>query len=270
MKDSNYSKYFINGVIVVVFSASAYLKLYTYYDFLIIISKLLGITIDSALIVANILVAIEIFVAFNFLFMQNTKTIILLTSIIVLFFTFIAVYFLFLGEENCYCFGSYFISSPFLTITKNIILLLLLWVLYKYYNVKRNDYLFEIFSLIVIIFAIQYIFNKPMNYFNDYNLVSVSVIQAKNNPDYLFVDARDKHHYNLHRIEGAINIPFVPGEFDISKYINLLNSEEYKDKTIVTYCDNNMCSLSKYLAFELRKIYSNRRIYYLDGGIEKW
>ena len=78
----------------------------------------------------------------------------------------------------------------------------------------------------------------------------------------IFVDARPPEFYKKLHIKGAINIP--AGEGEKLKKKNIPN-----DKIIITYCDDNVCILSKELAMELYSLGFNN-VYYLKNGFTAW
>ncbi len=75
----------------------------------------------------------------------------------------------------------------------------------------------------------------------------------------IFIDARPKEFYNKLHIKGAINI--TPEQIE---KVTLP-----KDKIIITYCDNQMCELSKELALELYSLGFDK-VYYLKDGLDSW
>ena len=81
----------------------------------------------------------------------------------------------------------------------------------------------------------------------------------------IFIDARDPEEYDLGHIQGAINIPYDYYE----EYEDLINELD-EEKTYITYCNGEECSLSIDLADYLynEKLFDTILIF--EGGWPEW
>ncbi|MFP5212118.1 MAG: rhodanese-like domain-containing protein [Acidobacteriota bacterium] len=81
----------------------------------------------------------------------------------------------------------------------------------------------------------------------------------------VFLDARHKESYLIGHIEGAKSLPW--NDFDAS--FNEVMADIPKDTVLITYCDGEMCGLSKELAVALsEKGYTNVKV--LLNGWTAW
>jgi rhodanese-related sulfurtransferase len=62
-----------------------------------------------------------------------------------------------------------------------------------------------------------------------------------------FIDARPDEHYRSGHIQGARNLPWE----DFAARFEVATADMVSDAVIITYCDEESCSLSKDLAFAL-------------------
>ncbi len=92
---------------------------------------------------------------------------------------------------------------------------------------------------------------------------AIAMYQSNNT---VFIDARFPEDYEMGHIKGALLLPFE--EYD--DYIDEIRSEVPKDAPIVTYCSEEDCDASLYLARILREDEGYKEIYTLYGGYEKW
>lgn len=169
------------------------------------------------------------------------------------------------------CFGnSNFLSEPIPSVIKNIFLLA-----YSGYLLKKETqplHLLESSVLNVLIVAFLYAYSafnigvSPVNVqyitLEELTKDNFSEITINN----IFIDARPPNLYAEEHILYAINLPY----YDIG--MNLSPAKKYlknKSKRVITYCDSQVCTLSKKLAYSLsQKI--NIKVYILKGGLENW
>lgn len=139
---------------------------------------------------------------------------------------------------------------------------------------------------ILIILAFTLITAATVNYFSEYGIPlirtnsylpieksklktgnSINVQKAyelMDNKNVKFVDARDKLLYDDEHIQGSLNISVM--EFDPESPI--LEKINKKDSVII-YCDDEICGLSKKLLEKLDKL-GFKNLFVLEGGWELW
>ena len=96
----------------------------------------------------------------------------------------------------------------------------------------------------------------------------LSLMEAKakyEDPDVIFVDAREPEEYKAGHITGAVLLPFDW----LDDYWPQVEGKLPRDREIVTYCSGAECESSLFLARYLRdKGYENLSIFY--GGWAQW
>lgn len=80
----------------------------------------------------------------------------------------------------------------------------------------------------------------------------------------VFLDARDNYFYTQEHIQGALSLP--PDYFDY-EFPRL--ADQLTDKTVITYCDGELCSLGHELAIML-KDQGLPEVYVLVNGWWLW
>ena len=125
------TKYLISGV----FIFSAFTKLFDYQNTIIFFNELFGSGLLYSKIFLSLLVFVEMTIAYLLLFdyLKNKLAYILIIALMVLFLL-ANILFAISGKNNCGCFGTAIISSPFASFVKNII------ILFSIYHL-RNDFL---------------------------------------------------------------------------------------------------------------------------------
>ncbi len=115
-----FAKYLLSGIFVF----SAFMKLFDYQNTIVFFDELLQIGILYSKIFLSVLVLLEIIIAYLLLF-DYLKSKLVYIFIISLMIVFLSTNILFAinGKENCGCFGTAIISSPFVSIIKNIIVI---------------------------------------------------------------------------------------------------------------------------------------------------
>ena len=121
-----FTKYLISGV----FIFSAFTKLFDYQNTIIFFDDFFGIGLFFSKIVLSVLVFIEIIISYLILFdyLRSKSIYVFIISLMTVFIT-TNILFAVSGKSNCGCFGTAIISSPFVSIIKNIIILLLIFFL---------------------------------------------------------------------------------------------------------------------------------------------
>ena len=101
---------------------------------------------------------------------------------------------------------------------------------------------------------------------DDPPLLTFADAQAKfEDPDVIFLDAREPEDYNAGHIARALSLPFE----QLDTYWPEVEAKLPKDREIVTYCSGAECELSLFLARHLRQLgYEKVSIFY--GGWLKW
>ncbi len=99
----------------------------------------------------------------------------------------------------------------------------------------------------------------------DKTLTYEQVVKLLDNPDFIFIDARDKEKYEAGHIGNATNIfPYEEEDIYMEKIYSLP-----RDKKIVVYCDGGNCDLSHHLAEDL-VINGYENVFIYSGGWEQW
>jgi len=116
-----FTKYLISGV----FIFSAFTKLLDYQNTIIFFDELFVIGLFYSKILLSVLVFVEIIIAYLLLFdyLKNKLAYVFIIALMVLFLL-ANILFAISGKNNCGCFGTTIISSPLMSIAKNIIILL--------------------------------------------------------------------------------------------------------------------------------------------------
>ena len=120
-----------------VFIFSGYTKLYPIEPFEYTFVDIGIVNWQIAPFVARLLIALEFFIGGLLLFNISLRKIAykLGISILLLFCVYLILLILYSGNKgNCGCFGTYIVMTPLQALIKNIIMLALFFVLYKYYN----------------------------------------------------------------------------------------------------------------------------------------
>lgn len=82
----------------------------------------------------------------------------------------------------------------------------------------------------------------------------------------VFIDARMPEEFEEGHIKGALLLPFE--EYD--DYIGAILKKVPKDAAVITYCGEEDCDVSLYLARVLREDEGYEEVYTFYGGYEEW
>ncbi len=82
----------------------------------------------------------------------------------------------------------------------------------------------------------------------------------------VLIDARSHEEYQQKSIPNALSIPFVGRKTNIDTVAQFVQ----EDVIIVTYCESIVCNLSRDLAKLIKQRYPFAKIYFLEGGFERW
>jgi rhodanese-related sulfurtransferase len=91
------------------------------------------------------------------------------------------------------------------------------------------------------------------------------MIELKDNPEVIIIDARTEENYSRGKIGNAINIYPYDDEQKMMESIFSLP----QDKPIIVYCDGGSCDLSHLLAKNLLSL-GFKRVFLYAGGWEEW
>jgi len=185
-----------------IFLFSVYTKLISYEDFNSFLENLFQIPWRLALIVANILLAIEFFLGVSFVIEKNIDSLIGVSLFLLIVFTiFNALLFIFDLSSECYCFGNFWSMSPIESIIKNCIMICGLFYL------KKTNFSFlrvkQFFVLVIIILIFNFSLTTPANLFS-YAIPEISYSKIRDRKSILLIDARDKKAYALRHIQYTI------------------------------------------------------------------
>ena len=128
---------FLCSLLGAVFIFSGYTKLYPIEPFEYTFVDIGIVNWQIAPFVARLLIAMEFFIGGLLLFNISLRKIAykLGVSVLLLFCVYLILLIVFSGNKgNCGCFGSYIVMTPLQALIKNIIMLGIFFVLYKYYD----------------------------------------------------------------------------------------------------------------------------------------
>ena len=130
----NTLKYFL----AFVFFFSAFMKLIDFRNTEYFYSTVIKLPVDAVKIMLSLLIILELIFAglISFDFILN-KTIYYLIFFSLLFFTMTSISFMIFGIDNCGCFGTIIIDKPVISVIKNVILLIILFILRKQIIIKQ-------------------------------------------------------------------------------------------------------------------------------------
>jgi rhodanese-related sulfurtransferase len=265
---NNYSYLFI----AILFAFSFFSKLLSFSDFVQFVSHVFKTSEYYSLKLSVALLSIEFFIFFYLLIDKKSRFVIIIALILTIFFTVFAVYLLILNySNNCYCFGSFLELSPFNTLIKNIFLILILFHILKQCDIRRGDYFKGIILILATFILFSFILTTPVDFLVT-NPKTISVAEAINQNNVIFIDARDQASFNIKHISGAINIPYHNQTIFDKTFLSQIDKIDGlpKGSIIVIYCDNKICNLSKSLAKIIIKRFPSYSTYYLDEGFDKW
>jgi rhodanese-related sulfurtransferase len=260
----------IHVALSILFFFSVYYKLSSFYDFNLFLKSIFNIDFEISRIISILLISIEFFFFFQFFSFSVDKRILVMMIIFMTIMSIFSSYLLFFTtEENCFCFGTEIKLSGTETIIKNVLSTIFLFILFKKNKDKSNENLIFQTAIFIAIFIFSLImFKENKNYFVAFNAESIEIQEFLLIPEEtrIIIDARTEIAYQYSHIPKAINIPNLKEDIDISKLEKMINSE----MTLVVYCDNSNCGLARSLAVKLKRYFNQNRIYYLNGGFEKW
>ncbi len=147
-----------------VFIISGYLKLFPIEPFEYTFVDIGIFNWQAAPFVARVLIGLEFFIGFLLLFNIELRKFAYKSGILVLIiFCIYLVLLIFLSgnKGNCGCFGTYFQMTPLQALIKNLIMLGIFFVLYKFHNgwviTKKISYI--IILIVVTIFTLPFVLN---------------------------------------------------------------------------------------------------------------
>lgn len=265
--------YILRFIIAGVFIFSGLSKYYYFGDFYLFVSKYFNFLPLKSFLV-NLINVGEIFIGGCLLTKTWNKEITIISLFTTFIFLFVSFYLLlFTDSATCMCFGNNVLSDVKFAIPKNIILLFLIFKLYKQLaseKVTAKTYSFIVLILMTttLVFSKLYV-DSDSNYLGKYNVESISIPQTLSliqSDSLLFIDSRlntDK----TESIVGSINLPYV---YRNHKRNDTLYHYKNKNYILITFCDGNICTLAKKHANFLKKHLSYNKVYYLQGGMEAW
>ncbi len=129
-------KKIIEYIIGILFIFSAFTKLYDFSNTIIFFISITGLDFDIIKIGIVALSLLEIAIGISFFINTWNKQIIFYSIISLLsVFIFLNLYFLLKGYSNCGCFGTQIVSSPLVSLFKNIIITV--YLLYAHYSRRK-------------------------------------------------------------------------------------------------------------------------------------
>lgn len=116
-------RYIVSGV----FAVSASMKLLDFENTTMYFKGLLGIGFKSAQSIIFVAILVEFFVAYSLPLQWQGETVVRKAAMAILvLFLVISTAMAFTGVENCGCFGTVWISHPWISVAKNSVLLIML------------------------------------------------------------------------------------------------------------------------------------------------
>lgn len=155
---------FLCALLGVVFIVSGYTKLYPIEPFEYTFVDIGIINWQTAPFIARILIGLEFIIGFLLLFNLSLRKLTYKTgiSVLVIFCIYLGLLILFSGNKgNCGCFGSYIQMTPLQALIKNIVMLGIFFVLYKFHEgwVLPKKFGFAITVLFATAFSLPFILN---------------------------------------------------------------------------------------------------------------
>lgn len=124
--------YFISILIGAVFVFSAYTKIYPIEPFEFTFVDLNVANWYTAPIIARAFISLEFFLGALFILNIKIKTASKISFVVLTLFCVYLLGLIYVGNNsNCGCFGNYIVMSPLQAIIKNIIMLFIIWLIYK-------------------------------------------------------------------------------------------------------------------------------------------
>jgi hypothetical protein len=148
----------------VIFIVSGYSKLYPIEPFEYTFVDIGIINWQAAPFIARILIGLEFFIGFLLLLNLSLRKATYKTgiSVLILFCVYLILLIFYTGNEgNCGCFGSYIEMTPLQALIKNILMLSVFFVLYKFHDgwVFSKKIRFEVLIIFVTAFTLPFILN---------------------------------------------------------------------------------------------------------------
>lgn len=153
----------LSALLGAVFIFSAYTKLYPIEPFEFTFVDLGVASWRVAPFMARFFIGLEFFIGFLLLFNLKMRLTARLTIAMLLFFSLYLIGLIAItgNKGNCGCFGNYLVMTPLQALIKNAVMLVLAWLLLKYYDgvnyQKVTRYLFGV--LLIGSFALPHILN---------------------------------------------------------------------------------------------------------------
>ena len=258
-------------ILILVFALSVILKYLSHKDFVDSIAAITSFQEVHANYISLIIISTEVYLLLELLFSDDYNSVIVQTLFVIILFTIVLVYMYVVNiADNCFCFGSLMPLSPFESIVKNIIVIIIVVVLNKNVRFRIKNAIKPLTGakLLVVYLLVYIALMEPTNII-DRNINGVDVLQLKSMirmKNVLIIDARNKREYDNYHIPGAINVPYKMESF---RDIKIDTLKSYKNN-IVIYCDLDECSMSKTMGMAISKKYGNNSVYYLKGGMSRW
>lgn len=238
----------ITFIIGIIFIISGFSKALDFKYFVSIINNYCNFYPE---IIANCIIILEIVLGIMILFRIALKYTSLICFIVVSLFTLIYTYgWVFLGIHDCGCFGKiqFINSSPAFFYVRNIILLLVLFFIYKTIdrNIDRTLHLsisYYIATIITTCVATFLCWNSSNTSFNKNMSISNEKIPIKNHilNNYIKVSSDSSYLISVF----SYDCPHCINSFgNLSQY----NNHDYIDK-VIGLCQNNMDAKEKFVKF---------------------
>lgn len=275
MNINNRAIIILRVTIAALFLLSIYAKLANFFEFQLLLQANLSTQESMAIKIASIIIATELFFLYSSIFDENEIFIKINNVAFLIFNLVIVLQYFTISYDNCYCFMNLLDIPLWLSLIKNsVVLIVLIFINRKIEKPIVGNWLAHSFiKLSIFVIVSINLIDSPYNYFSTAEITKLSFgdvkkIEATKKGKIIYVDARDRYSFLQNSIPGAVNIPLMQTRKDrlkleVAKYLNNYD-------IVITFCDSEMCSLSYYLALEIRKIYPRKKIYVLKGGIKDW
>ena len=256
-------------LMLIVFGTSLVAKFLSHEDLANMLTNLFHVSELWGAIISNMLLALEFYIVLQLILSKEIDRIMLQTIIVLLAFTLILFCLeVFTNIDNCYCYGTVLPMNTYVSIIKNIILIVVVAIVIKpNFKFAHMFQLSDVIKYVITAIIFSIAFMKPVNMLAvEYNEITTSQLsQMQNIGKVLIVDARTESIYKKGHIADAVNIPYK-GQTVEQAVIPNINHYNF----VVIYCDSKLCSLAKMLCEKVQKKYSNVNFSVLKGGYEEW
>ena len=260
--------YLVLGITLVI---SILEKLFYFFEFVNQISFMSGLSNLQSLGVSSLLLSIGLTAGIYLILSSHDLISLILYLITSTIFAVLATYLMFLDINILpYMLMNTvpFIRGAQLIFITNVVVVIS--VIYLINNqIRRNAMHFKYKPVIILVVVSVLIFTVNFSSYSETQSsvqpITESQLGRFDSMEILYLDARLEFLYERGHIEGAISIPFLGNETDLSP----LNRFDLKKYVVVAYCDASFCSSSMMLAEIIAENYKINVFYLKEGYVAK-